>query len=93
MLFLVMLNVAIVAIVMLIFSLLVQPIERKARKFNPLVIPMTLQQALPFATKPKETPARKRPLLEQRRAVVMEPHERKVHALVQHLQLIRHEKV
>ncbi|KAI3468188.1 hypothetical protein Pfo_024851 [Paulownia fortunei] len=72
---------------------LYRPIERKPRKFNPLVIPKSLQAALPFASKPKDIPARKRPLLENRRAVVMEPHERKVHALVQHLQLIRNEKM
>ncbi|KAL0278048.1 UNVERIFIED_CONTAM: Ribosome biogenesis protein BMS1 [Sesamum radiatum] len=70
-----------------------QPIERKPRKFNPLVIPKSLQAALPFASKPKNIPHRRRPLLENRRAVVMEPHERKVHALVQHLQLIRNEKM
>ncbi|KAI9196951.1 hypothetical protein LWI28_028476 [Acer negundo] len=72
---------------------LYKPIERKLRKFNPLVIPKTLQAALPFASKPKNIPSRKQPLLENRRAVVMEPHERKVHALVQHLQLIRNEKM
>ncbi|KAL5851283.1 hypothetical protein ACOSQ3_006401 [Xanthoceras sorbifolium] len=72
---------------------LYKPIERKPRKFNPLVIPKTLQAALPFASKPKDIPSRKQPLLENRRAVVMEPHERKVHALVQHLQLIRNEKM
>ncbi|KAL6976243.1 Glycoside hydrolase 2 (Mannanase, beta-galactosidase) [Sarracenia purpurea var. burkii] len=72
---------------------LYKPIERKPRKFNPLVIPKSLQAALPFASKPKDIPSRKRPLIENRRAVVMEPHERKVHALVQHLQLIRHEKM
>ncbi|XP_042488104.1 ubiquitin carboxyl-terminal hydrolase MIY1-like [Macadamia integrifolia] len=65
----------------------------KLRKFNPLVIPKSLQAALPFASKPKDRYSRKRPLLESRRAVVMEPHERKVHALVQHLQLIRNEKM
>ena len=70
-----------------------QPIERKLRKFNPLVIPKSLQAALPFASKPKDIPKRKRPLLENRRAVVMEPQERKVHALVQHLQQIRNDKV
>lgn len=70
-----------------------QPIERKPRKFNSLVIPRKLQAALPFASKPKDKPARKRPSLESRRAVVMEPHERKVHALVQHLQQIKNEKV
>ncbi|MBA0629447.1 hypothetical protein Godav_024003 [Gossypium davidsonii] len=70
-----------------------KPIERKARKFNPLVIPKALQADLPFESKPKNIPHRKRPLLEDRRAVVMEPHERKVHALVQHLQLIRNDKM
>lgn len=70
-----------------------QPIERKLKKFNPLVIPKALQKDLPFASKPKDTPARKRPPLEGRRAVVMEPHERKVLANIQHLRLIQHEKV
>ncbi|CAI9755672.1 unnamed protein product [Fraxinus pennsylvanica] len=54
-----------------------RPIERKPKKFNPLVIPKSLQEALPFASKPKNIPARKRPLLENRRAVVMKPNERK----------------
>ncbi|KAK9153091.1 hypothetical protein Sjap_000571 [Stephania japonica] len=72
---------------------LYKPIERKLRKFNPLVIPKSLQAALPFASKPKDRSAQKRPPLEQRRGVVREPHERKVHALVQHLQLIRNEKM
>ncbi|XVF24619.1 hypothetical protein REPUB_Repub13aG0142900 [Reevesia pubescens] len=71
---------------------LYKPIERKPRKFNPLVIPKALQADLPFESKPKNIPHRKRPLLEDRRAVVMEPHERKVHALVQQLQLIRNDK-
>ncbi|GER25798.1 P-loop containing nucleoside triphosphatehydrolases superfamily protein [Striga asiatica] len=56
---------------------------RKPRKFNPIVIPKSLQKALPFASKLKEIPSRKRTLLENRRAVVMEPHDRKVHAMVQ----------
>ncbi|XP_042382538.1 ribosome biogenesis protein BMS1 homolog [Zingiber officinale] len=67
-------------------------IERRPRKFNPLVIPARLQAALPFESKPKNKPPRKRPLLENRRAVVMEPHERKVHALVQNLREIKSEK-
>lgn len=70
-----------------------KPIERKPRKFNPLVIPPKLQAALPFASKPKDKPGHRKPLLENRRAVVLEPHERKVHALVQHLQLIKNEKM
>ncbi|XP_020585704.1 ribosome biogenesis protein BMS1 homolog [Phalaenopsis equestris] len=70
-----------------------KPIERLPRKFNPLVIPQKLQADLPFASKPKNKLAQKRPLLEKRRAVVMEPHERKVHAIVQHLKLIKNEKM
>ncbi|WKA03081.1 hypothetical protein VitviT2T_021213 [Vitis vinifera] len=65
----------------------------EGRKFNPLVIPKSLQAALPFASKPKDIPKRKKPLLENQRAVVMEPHKRKVHALVRHLQMIRNEKI
>ncbi|OVA17009.1 Elongation factor [Macleaya cordata] len=72
---------------------LYKPIERKPRKFNPLVIPKSLQAELPFASKPKDTPGQSRPLLERRRAVVMGPRERKIHAVVQHLQLIRKEKM
>ncbi|KDO39593.1 hypothetical protein CISIN_1g035089mg [Citrus sinensis] len=49
--------------------------------------------ALPFESKPKDIPIRKLPFPENRRAVVMEPQERKVHALVQHLQLIRNKKM
>lgn len=75
------------------FLLRLQPIERQKRKFNPLVIPKSLQAALPFKSKPKNTPSQLRPLLEKRRAVIMEPRDRKVHALVQQLQLMRHEKV
>ncbi|XP_008219072.1 PREDICTED: ribosome biogenesis protein BMS1 homolog isoform X2 [Prunus mume] len=73
--------------------LIAVPLERKLKKFNPLVIPKSLQAALPLASKPKDIPGRGRPLPENRRAVVMEPHERKVHALVQHLRLIRNEKI
>ncbi|KAL9431850.1 hypothetical protein AB3S75_026950 [Citrus x aurantiifolia] len=72
---------------------LFKPIERRPRKFNPLVIPKPLQVAPPFESKPKDIPGWKQSLLESRRAVVMEPHERKAHALVQHLQLIRNKKM
>ncbi|KNA09833.1 hypothetical protein SOVF_149750 isoform B [Spinacia oleracea] len=71
---------------------LYKPIERKPKKFNPLVIPKSLQQALPFVSKPKDIPKRRRGLLQDRRAVVVEPHERKTQKLIQHLQLIRHNK-
>ncbi|KAL5574685.1 hypothetical protein UlMin_016384 [Ulmus minor] len=72
---------------------LYKPIERKPRKFNPVVIPKSLQAQLPFPSKPKDMPSRAKPLLENRRAVVMEPHQRKVRTMVQHLQLIKHHKM
>ncbi|KAH9659569.1 Bms1-type G domain-containing protein [Citrus sinensis] len=72
---------------------LYKAIGRRPRKFNPLVIPKSLQAALPFESKPKDIPSRKRLFLENSRAVVMEPQERKVHALIQHLKLIRNEKM
>ncbi|CAN4111258.1 unnamed protein product [Withania somnifera] len=49
---------------------LYKPIERKRKKFNPLVIPKQLLKDLPFESKPKDVPSRKRPLLEDRRAVM-----------------------
>ncbi|XP_024034772.1 ribosome biogenesis protein BMS1 homolog [Citrus clementina] len=72
---------------------LYKAIGRRPRKFNPLVIPKSLQAALPFESKPKDIPSRKRLFLENSRAVVMEPQERKIHALIQHLKLIRNEKM
>lgn len=65
-----------------------KPIERPLKKFNPIVVPKSLQSALPFRSKPKEMKSKK-----DARAVVPEPHERDVHKLVQHLQLIRHNKL
>ncbi|XP_078159429.1 P-loop containing nucleoside triphosphate hydrolases superfamily protein [Carex rostrata] len=69
-----------------------KPIERLPRKFNPLVIPPKLQKELPFKTKPKVPLKRKRPTLDQKRAVVMEPHEKKLLTLVQTLKTMHNEK-
>ena len=46
------------------------------RKFNPLVIPKSLQRELPYSTKPKLTPSRNkkgRQTYRQQRAVLLEP--------------------
>ncbi|KAK9932234.1 hypothetical protein M0R45_019480 [Rubus argutus] len=72
---------------------LYKPIERKQRKFNALVIPKAVEASLPFKSKRKDTPSRRRPLLEDRRAIVMEPHERKTHAMLQSLRVIKTEKL
>ena len=55
-------------------------------------VPKALQAALPFKTKPKLEPARSRKTLEQKRAVVLEPSERKAVTLLQQLNAIRNEK-
>lgn len=57
------------------------------------MIPKSLQAGLPFKSKPKDIPVSKKPSLEKRRAVVMDPAERRVHTLIQHLRLIRHGKI
>ena len=70
-----------------------KPIERKKRVFNKLQIPKALQQALPFKSKPKLEPSRKRKTLEQKRAVVQDKEEKKMATMVQQLNTIRNEKM
>ncbi|CAA7026396.1 unnamed protein product [Microthlaspi erraticum] len=72
---------------------LYKPIERRLKKFSKLVISKKLQGALPFSSKPKDVPGRKKPTLESRRAVVMEPDERKAHAIIQHYKLMNKHKM
>ena len=50
------------------------------------------QAELPFKSKPKVQAARSRPTLEQRRAVALEPAERKAVSLVQQLNALRNER-
>lgn len=71
---------------------LYRKIDRAPRKFNPLKIPKKLQAALPFKTKPKVESGRKRKTLDQKRAVVLEPAERKQVTLVAQLNAIRNQK-
>ncbi|KAL2914398.1 Glycoside hydrolase 2 (Mannanase, beta-galactosidase), partial [Polyrhizophydium stewartii] len=71
---------------------LYKPIERPTRRFNKLRVPKALQADLPFASKPKQLPKQRRPSLMTRRAVVMEPHERKVATLIQAINTIRNDK-
>ncbi|KAJ3328140.1 Glycoside hydrolase 2 (Mannanase, beta-galactosidase) [Blyttiomyces sp. JEL0837] len=71
---------------------LYKPIERKERIFNTLKIPKALQAELPFAAKPKQMTKKGKPGLMARRAVVLEPHERKVYSLLQAINTIKNEK-
>ena len=61
-----------------LFLLLFQPIERVAKKFNPLHIPKKLQRDLPFKSKPKNELKQKKKTYEQKRAVIVETDEKKV---------------
>ena len=70
-----------------------KPIERPERKFKKLFIPKRLEEALPYASKPKNETKRKKKGYVSKRAVVMEADERKKHAFIQALNSIRNEKV
>lgn len=55
------------------------PINRKEKAFKPLVIPKSLQKALPYKFKPKEAAANERLEMEKLRVpVIRSPHEEKV---------------
>ncbi|KAG6853292.1 hypothetical protein C0991_005464 [Blastosporella zonata] len=68
-------------------------IERPARRFNPLIVPKKLQSALPYASKPKVMLAQRGQTYLQKRAVVMEPEERKAVALLQQIRALRKDQV
>lgn len=69
-----------------------KPIERGVRRFNKLKIPKSLQAELPFATKPKvATKPTKKGYL-QKRAVLLEPEEKKVMRMMHELNTLKAEK-
>ncbi|KAL3922182.1 MAG: hypothetical protein SGILL_002342 [Bacillariaceae sp.] len=69
-----------------------KPIERPERKFQKLRVPSKLEEALPFASKPKNDQKRKRKGYVQKRAVVVEDAEKKKLTFLQALNTIRNEK-
>jgi ribosome biogenesis protein BMS1 len=68
-------------------------IERIPRRFNPLKVPLKLQSALPYTSKPKLMKPQHRQTYLQKRAVVMEPEERKAIALLQQIRALRKDQV
>lgn len=68
-------------------------IERAPRRFNPLIVPKKLQAALPYASKPKLMTAQRQQTYMQKRAVVMEPEEKKAVALLQQIRALRKDQV
>ncbi|CAG8542928.1 34368_t:CDS:10 [Racocetra persica] len=67
-------------------------IERASRRFNPLHISKSLQAGLPFASKPKLFKKLSRPTYMQKRAVILEPQEKKIYTLMQQIQTLKKEK-
>ncbi|KAI8639019.1 hypothetical protein BD408DRAFT_422150 [Parasitella parasitica] len=69
-----------------------KPIVRKERRFNALKVPKSLQADLPFANKPKQAAKNKKQSYLSKRAVVLEPEEKKIVTLMQQLNTLRNEK-
>ncbi|OMJ28534.1 Ribosome biogenesis protein bms1 [Smittium culicis] len=65
-----------------------KPIVRQARKFNKLQIPKALQAQLPFKNKPKLHSKKKTTDYLAKRAVVLEPEEKKVVSLINEINLL-----
>lgn len=68
-------------------------VERAPRRFNALRVPKKLQAALPYASKPKLVKAQHRQTYMQKRAVVLEPEEKKAIALMQQIRALRKDQV
>lgn len=69
-----------------------KPIVRQQREFSKLHIPTKLQEALPFASKPKLAKAKNPESYLARRAVILEPEERKQRGMIQMLSTIKKDK-
>ena len=70
-----------------------KPIERTKREFRKLKVPVKLQEALPFASKPKQQAPKNREGYFAKRAVILEPEEKKARAVVQMLSTVRKSKM
>ena len=71
---------------------LYKPVVRETRHFNPLRIPIALQKQLPFKSKPKLQEKKKGKSLSSRRAVILEPNEKRVKTLMQQLATLHRDK-
>ncbi|KAI0801985.1 hypothetical protein BC629DRAFT_1733659 [Irpex lacteus] len=70
-----------------------KPVERAPRRFNTLKVPKKLQAALPYASKPKLMKPQSKQTYMQKRAVVLEPEEKKAIALLQQIRALRKDQV
>ena len=71
---------------------LYRPIEREQRRFNPVRIPSALQKQLPFKSKPKDKVKRTGKSVSSKRAVVLEPQEKRALTLLQQLATLHRDK-
>ncbi|KAJ3031359.1 UNVERIFIED_CONTAM: Glycoside hydrolase 2 (Mannanase, beta-galactosidase) [Siphonaria sp. JEL0065] len=71
---------------------LYKPIDRSARVFSSLRIPRALEASLPYASKHKNQVKQSRPGYLARRAVIMEPHEKKIEGLITAINTLKHDK-
>lgn len=70
-----------------------KPIERPARRFNALQVPKKLHAALPYASKPRSVKKQSRQTYLQKRAVVLEPEEKRAIALLQQMRAMRKDQI
>jgi ribosome biogenesis protein BMS1 len=70
-----------------------KPIERPERKFRKLKVPKKIEEGLPFASKPKDQPKKRKGGYLAKRAVIMEASEKKKFTFLQAVNTIRNEKV
>jgi ribosome biogenesis protein BMS1 len=70
-----------------------KPIERPGRRFNPLKVPRKLQASLPYASKPKLMKSQKKETYLQKRAVLLEPEEKRALAVMQQMHALRKEAI
>ncbi|KIM88998.1 hypothetical protein PILCRDRAFT_84827 [Piloderma croceum F 1598] len=68
-------------------------VDRPARRFNTLKVPKKLQATLPYASKPKLMKPQRRQTYMQKRAVLLEPEEKKAIALLQQIRALRKDQV
>ena len=68
-----------------------KPVVRTTRHFNPLHIPAQLQEQLPFKNKPKFQ--KRLQSGRKRKAVVLEPKEKKILSLMRQVATVHHDKV
>ena len=67
-------------------------IVREQRRFNPLRVPTALQKQLPFKSKPKNKEKRAGKTVSSKRAVVLEPREKRALTLLQQLATLHRDK-